>query len=271
MKRAMSAAVVVVVAAVMAASCGSRIAGTAQLGHGPARILWSEPLVVSPPPLETADAWTLVPVLAPTRPEPEGTVVAHGVAPLIAAHAAPDADSAVIEAFAHPTERGGPLVLQGLGEPVDGWLEVRLPVRPNGTTGWIQVDQVDLSRNPYRIELDVSDYELRVFRHDDEVVQTTVSIGTGDTPTPIGEFYLIELMRPPDPDGLYGPFAYGLSGFSDALTSFNGGPGIIGIHGTNQPELLGGNVSHGCVRVHNEVMTELADFLPLGTPVTIRR
>jgi len=269
----MSAAIVVVVGVVLAASCGSRIAGTARLGHAPARILWSEPLAATPPALETAEAWTFTPVLAPTQPAPEplGTVVAHGLAAQITAYVAPDPDSAVIETFAHPTERGGPQVFQGLGEPVDGWLEVRLPVRPNGTTGWIRVDDVDLTRNPYRIELDVSDYELRVFRHDDEVVRTTVSIGTGDTPTPIGQFYLIELLRPSDPDGLYGPFAYGLSGFSTALTSFNGGPGIIGIHGTNEPELLGSDVSHGCVRVGNDVISDLAEFLPLGTPVTIRR
>ena len=101
------------------------------------------------------------------------------------------------------------------------------------------------------------------------MIDTTVAIGTGETPTPIGAFYLTELLRPPDPDGPYGPFAYGLSGFSESLDSFNGGPGIIGIHGTNAPELLGRDVSHGCVRVGNNVISEMATFLPLGTPVLI--
>jgi hypothetical protein len=62
---------------------------------------------------------------------------------------------------------------------------------------------------------------------------------------------------------------FGLSGFSDVLTSFGGGEGVIGIHGTNAPGKLGSNVSHGCVRVDNVTITKMARSLPLGTPVEI--
>jgi len=207
--------------------------------------------------------------------EPEtartSTIVAQGARPVVTARTDPDESAAVIQQFSHPTPRGGPLVFKALGEPVGGWIEVQLPIRPNGSTGWLRVADVTLSRNPYRIDLAVSDYQLTVFRHDEPVLTTTVAIGTGDTPTPIGDFYLIELLQTPDPSGLYGPFAYGLSSFSDTLDSFNGGPGIIGIHGTNQPELLGSNVSHGCVRVDNAIISEMATFLPLGTPVSIHQ
>ena len=84
-------------------------------------------------------------------------------------------------------------------------------------------------------------------------------------------YYLKELLEPPDPNGAYGPYAYGLSGFSNnpELANFNGGDGIIGIHGTNQPDKIGSDVSHGCIRVSNEVITEMAASLPLGTPVEI--
>ena len=54
------------------------------------------------------------------------------------------------------------------------------------------------------------------------------------------------------------------------LQSFGGGPGQIGIHGTNEPGALGTDVSHGCVRISNASITKLARLLPLGTPVQIR-
>ena len=44
---------------------------------------------------------------------------------------------------------------------------------------------------------------------------------------------------------------------------------MIGIHGTNEPDSIGRTVSNGCIRVDNDVITEMASFLPLGTPVTI--
>jgi lipoprotein-anchoring transpeptidase ErfK/SrfK len=75
---------------------------------------------------------------------------------------------------------------------------------------------------------------------------------------------------PPTANGPYGPYAYGLSGFSNVLTSFGSGDGVIGIHGTNEPWLIGKDVSHGCIRMRNDDIERLAQFLPLGTPVEIR-
>lgn len=200
-----------------------------------------------------------------------GTIVAHALTDSVVARDEPNEDAEVIEQFEHPTERGGPLVFQAIGRSEDGWLQVLLPVRPNGTTGWIPLSSVELTINPYRIEVDASAYELTVFRYGSEQMRTTIAIGNGATPTPIGDFYLIELLRPTNPGGVYGPFAYGLSGYSDTLQSFNGGEGVIGIHGTNQPNLLGQDVSHGCIRVANPTIAEMTEFLPLGTPVSIFR
>ena len=53
------------------------------------------------------------------------------------------------------------------------------------------------------------------------------------------------------------------------LTEFAGGDGQIGIHGTNDPASIGHDVSHGCIRVPNQVMEELNRILPLGTPVVV--
>ncbi len=82
-------------------------------------------------------------------------------------------------------------------------------------------------------------------------------------------FYLTELLSQPDLDGGYGPFAVGLSAFSPTLSGFAGGPGQLGLHGTDQPHLVGTDVSHGCLRVTNPVIVHLAHVLPLGTPVEI--
>jgi len=77
-------------------------------------------------------------------------------------------------------------------------------------------------------------------------------------PTPHGTYYLVELLKQPDPYGLYGPYAFGLSAFSNVLFSFGGGPGEIGMYGTNNPSALGTDVSHGCIRISNDGITKLA-------------
>ena len=69
-------------------------------------------------------------------------------------------------------------------------------------------------------------------------------------------------------DPLYGPWAIGTSAYS-RLSEWPGG-GVIGIHGTDQPGLIPGRPSHGCVRMRNDSVTELVQKLPLGTPIWIR-
>jgi lipoprotein-anchoring transpeptidase ErfK/SrfK len=97
-----------------------------------------------------------------------------------------------------------------------------------------------------------------------------VGVGGGFSQTQTGRYFVADLLRPPDPGGFYGPYALGLSAYSRVFTSFAGGDGQIGIHGTNAPEGVGSDVSHGCIRVRNGVIARLARLLPLGTPVSIR-
>ena len=91
------------------------------------------------------------------------------------------------------------------------------------------------------------------------------------TATPTGTYFVVELLQQASPSGVYGPYAFGLSAFSNVFYSFGGGPGQIGLHGTNEPERLGTDVSHGCIRISNAGITRLARILPLGTPVKITR
>ena len=152
----------------------------------------------------------------------------------------------------------------------DDWLKVLLPVRPNGSTGWIRRSDVKLTPNPYRVEVDLSDHDLKVFQGDKLYMEDTVAVGAPDTPTPVGEFYIRVLLQPPDPTTVYGPFAYGLSSHSEKLNEFNGGDGEVGIHGNNDASVLGQDVSHGCIRMDNAKITQLAKVLLLGTPVEVR-
>lgn len=205
---------------------------------------------------------------AAPAPADDRSLIATAVAARVTAREEPSEDAAEVASLVSPTDRGAPrvfLVEQQRGD----WLEVLLPVRPNGTTGWIRADDVSLTATRYAVEVDLAAFELRLSEGDEIVLTTEIGYGTQDTPTPGGRYFVTELLQPPDPDSVYGAYAFGLSGFSDVLLSFSGGEGVIGIHGTNDPGSLGTRVSAGCIRVANDVITELAGLLPLGTPVEI--
>jgi len=207
----------------------------------------------------------------PTLP-PGNTWIAQARLPRVLVYAEPDAETQPMELLANPNENDAPLVFLVDGTDVSGELvPVFLPVPPNGSTGWVRARDVSLVANPYHIRVELTAHKLTVTNGSEVVLDTTVGVGTADAPTPGGVYYIKELLQPPDPNGVYGVYAYGLSGFTnnpDVAEQFGDG-GVIGLHGTNQPELLGQDVSHGCIRVTNEVITEMVSYLPLGTPVEI--
>jgi lipoprotein-anchoring transpeptidase ErfK/SrfK len=172
---------------------------------------------------------------------------------------------------ARPVRRlGGPAARVFLvRERRDGWLRVLLPVRPNGASGWIRARRVVLRANPYRVDVRLRAHRLVVRRGARVVLRTPIGVGRAVTPTPRGLAFVTRALRQPDPQGDYGPWALGLSVYSPVLTSFGGGPGEVGIHGTNAPSGIGSNVSHGCIRLPNPAILRLARTLPLGTPVRI--
>ncbi|GAA0585830.1 hypothetical protein GCM10009546_55260 [Actinomadura livida] len=122
----------------------------------------------------------------------------------------------------------------------------------------------------HRVEIDPEAFTFAVFDGDKVLRTGKVATGEGGTPTPPGRFYLTELIKPPDPGGDYGAYAFGLSGHSPTLKTFAGGPGQLAVHGTNKASALGGRVSHGCVRVSNDDITWMAQNLAIGTPVIVR-
>jgi lipoprotein-anchoring transpeptidase ErfK/SrfK len=150
-----------------------------------------------------------------------------------------------------------------------GWLNVLLPVRPNGSTGWIRASDVAVTSTPYHITVALSTHRLTVYSGTLVVLEDTVAVGASATPTPRGLFYIRALLKAPNPNTVYGPYAYGLSGYSETLEQFDGGDAEVGIHGNNDASVLGRNVSHGCIRMSNNAIRQLTHILPLGTPVEI--
>lgn len=167
-----------------------------------------------------------------------------------------------------PQPEGAPLVML-VREQQGEWLRVLLPIRPNGSSGWIKRSEVSVFETDYYIVIGLAEHRITTFNGNAIVLDERIGLGGGGTPTPTGLFYIKELLQPPDPGGAYGPYAYGLSAYSDVLFSFGGGPGTVGVHGTNDPSSLGRNVSHGCIRMSNTGVTRLAKLLPLGVPVQI--
>lgn len=149
------------------------------------------------------------------------------------------------------------------------WYRVLLPTRPNGSQGWVRARDVRITAFPYRITVELAAHRITVYNGESVLLQEPVAIGKASTPTPTGRYYLRILWKAPDPNTVYGPYAYGLSGYSNVLTSFDGGDGELGIHGNDDASVLGQSVTHGCVRMSNASITRLSGILPLGTPVDI--
>lgn len=147
--------------------------------------------------------------------------------------------------------------------------KVQIPMRPNGRTGYVKASDVTLYQHDYAMFVDLSDHTLIVYKGGKEVQREVVAVGTAKYPTPTGSFFLRELAKPGNPRGSYGPWAFGLSAYSNVLQKFGRGDGQIGIHGTNQPGALGTNASHGCIRMKNASITKLAQMLPQGVPIEI--
>ena len=189
------------------------------------------------------------------------------------ARTGPSSSTAVATRLAVSAPEGTPNLLTVLGTRTgrDGrlWVEVRLPVLPNGRIGWV----LRRSLGPYEtvdthLIVDRARFRVTLARRGRIVFSADAGVGTDASPTPAGEFAVRnELTRYASP--FYGPIAFGTTARSAVLTDWPGG-GFVGIHGTDAPQLIPGRVSHGCIRLRNSDILRLARLMPVGTPVTIR-
>jgi hypothetical protein len=149
------------------------------------------------------------------------------------------------------------------------WLRVRLPIRPNGSTGWVpRIALGEIRRVDSWLKVDRGRFRLQLLRRGRIVFQARVGVGQVRWPTPRGTFYVRNRLAGAALGSMYGPLAFGTSARSAVLTDWPGG-GVIGIHGTDRPGLLPGRVSHGCIRLRNADVVRLGRRLAIGTPVTI--
>ena len=149
------------------------------------------------------------------------------------------------------------------------WVQVRIPALPNNVSAWIERSALGgYTVVDTRLEVDVQRLTVTLYRAGRRIFKAPAGVGRPSWPTPKGDFYirnkLTDFVSP-----VYGPLAFGTSARSRVLTDWPGG-GFIGIHGTNEPHLLPGRVSHGCIRLRNSDIRRLAALMPVGTPVTIR-
>ena len=149
------------------------------------------------------------------------------------------------------------------------WLRVRLPGRPNNSTGWIRKARTRRSGTTWHLVVDLSERRVTVYRRGRVVRSFAAVIGTASTPTPIGRYFVEENVLL-NGGQVGGPYALALSARSYVLQEFAGGPGQIAVHGVwNVGGTMGTAASHGCVRLDTGSIRWLGERIGPGVPVTI--
>lgn len=187
------------------------------------------------------------------------------------AHARPSAHSPGVVRVGTRTPEGTSNLVVAIGEAVRSgvtWVHVRVAVLPDSRTGWVPRSALGgWSFVTTHLVVDRARFTLTLYRAGRVIFRARVGVGKSSTPTPAGQFYIRDrLTRYASPE--YGPLAFGTSARSEYETDWPAG-GFIGIHGTDQPGLIPGAVSHGCIRLRNSAILALGRLLPVGTPVTI--
>lgn len=200
------------------------------------------------------------------------TYWAHSVG-RAAVRSAPASSSPAVARLRLDTEDGYPEVYLALRSAVGAggrvWIQVRLPMRPNGRTGWVPREALASMRLvTTQLQIDRRRLRATLYRGGRRVWSAPVGVGKASSPTPAGRFWIRERLKGLGGGTVYGPLAFGTSAYS-RLSDWPGG-GVVGIHGTNQPGLIPGRPSHGCVRIRNPDILRLGRLMPVGTPVLIR-
>jgi L,D-transpeptidase-like protein len=190
----------------------------------------------------------------------------------VAAHSAPSGHSRVVTRLTTRTQDGTDelvLILGQVRRPDGLWFKVRLPILPNNSTGWVKASRLSRPRVVHTwLRVNRASERMTLVRDRSVVFRARIGVGRPETPTPAGNFYIRDKLTGFPPGTIYGPLAFGTSARSAVLTDWPR-DGVIGIHGTNEPQLLPGHVSHGCMRLRNDDILRLAKLLPVGTPLTI--
>jgi lipoprotein-anchoring transpeptidase ErfK/SrfK len=188
-----------------------------------------------------------------------------------AVHQQPSAGSRVVDHLHLLTVDGQAAVYLAVRSYVtegETWISVPIPGRPNGVIGWVPASalgELQVTREYLRVNRET----LRATLYDDgrPIWRAPVGVGRPSLPTPAGHFYVTEKLTTLG-GPFYGPYALGTSAYAPTLSEWPGG-GIVGIHGTNEPQLIPGRPSHGCIRLRNADIASLWPMIEVGTPIEI--
>lgn len=219
--------------------------------------------LISPPSSVAAPAPPAPPPAPPTD-APASTLVADAVVANVTAYSSPDG---AVQAHIDGTNSvGQPEAFVVIGQQ-PGWDQVELPIKPNGTTGWIQSSAVTTRSDPYYIRVHQGQFTLDLYHNGYLDHEFKVAVGLPSTPTPNGSFFVWASQAWNQAPYAGGIFA--LSAFSPVLVNWPGG-GRTGIHGWRDTSVMGSRASNGCVRMAGPDFQQLLDTVPLGTPVEIQ-
>jgi lipoprotein-anchoring transpeptidase ErfK/SrfK len=148
------------------------------------------------------------------------------------------------------------------------WILVPIPGRPNGVTGWVPASALgELHATSEYLRVNRETLRATLYRGGRALWRAPIGVGQPRLPTPRGHFYITEkLLAIGGP--FYGPYALGTSAYAPTLGDWPGG-GIVGIHGTDRPQLIPGRPSHGCIRLRDADIARLWRMVQVGTPVEI--
>jgi lipoprotein-anchoring transpeptidase ErfK/SrfK len=223
--------------------------------------------------------------LAAAAPSGEAAVGGPVRAPFPALQVPPQtplaAPNGTIQTFARPGAAASGTVGTWYGVPVilpvvatsPGWVQVRLPQRPNQSTTWVRATDVTMSSTRYYLAISLSATQLMVYRDGRPIYDFPVGVGLPATPTPLGHFFVA--IREVGTSAFYGPVILDTSAHSEAIKSWEGlGDAIVAVHGPitsaadAQIGTTGTRISNGCIRLHNSDLVHLAE-VPAGTPLDI--
>ena len=163
-----------------------------------------------------------------------------------------------------------PVVSQAADPRGRRWLQVRLPTRPNGHTGWIPARSAKLVGLRWRIAVVRSKRRATLFRDGEPVRTFRVVVGARRSPTPRGHYFVVDRVLL---HVSWAPrrWALATSAYSHVFRHFDGGNGQVALHARGfLRDRLGTAASHGCVRFADGDMAWLVRRVPNGTPIDVR-
>jgi lipoprotein-anchoring transpeptidase ErfK/SrfK len=255
--------VVIVVAAIAAASLATALGLLLSSGSGPANSR------AASLPRRTASARPAAHIARPQPPAQPGITSVATLRENAPRYASPGGSQ---DGTIPGSWYDRPSVLPVIGSQ-PGWVKVRLAQRPDGSVAWVPAKYVTLGSTPFRIVINLATTHLQLYDDDQLVLSAPAGVGAVGDPTPTGEFFVAFDEPPPQPNPGYGPFIMVTSAHSKAISDWEGsGDAVIGIHGPlgddSEIGTTGARISHGCIRLHDVALVRLSE-VPPGTPIDI--